>query len=90
MGAPVFCFTPFGGAFHCLNFGNKLRGTAPLIKFFYPSNAIRYTKSTELITEESIALITTNLTLTVCTIVSSAMNSTMRFLGALYTPFECF
>ena len=42
-----FYFTQFGGAFHCLNF-SKFCGTASLIKFFYPSNAIRYTKSTEL------------------------------------------
>ena len=86
---PVFCFTQFGGAFPCLNF-RKFCGTSPLIRFFYPPNAIRYTKSTDLITEESIALITTNRTLTVCSTVSSARNCTMRFLGALYTPFECF
>ena len=86
---PVFCFTQFGGAFPCLNF-SKLCGTSPLIRFFYPSIAIRYTKSTDLITEESIALITTNRTPTVCSTVSSARNCTMRFLGALYTPFECF
>ena len=86
---PVFRFTQFGGAFPCLNF-SKICGTFPLIRFFYPSNAIRYTKSTDLITEESIALITTNRTLTVCSTVSSARNCTMRFLGALYTPFECF
>ena len=56
---PVFCFTQLGGAFPCLNF-SKLCGTSPLIRFFYPSIAIRYTKSTDLITEESIALIATN------------------------------
>ena len=86
---PVFCFTQFGGAFPCLNF-SKFCDTSPLVRFFYPSNAIRYTKSTDLITEESIALITTNRTPTVCSTVSSARNCTMRFLGALYTPFECF
>ena len=86
---PVFCFTQFGGAFPCLNF-SELCGTSPLIRFFYPSNAIRYTKSTDLIKEESITLTTTNCTLTVCSTVSSARNCTMRFLGALYTPFECF
>ena len=84
---PVFCFTQFGGAFHGLNF-SKFCGTSPLIRFFHPSNAIRYTKSTDVITEESKALITTNAP--VCSTVSSARSCTMRFLGALYTPFECF
>ena len=58
---PVFCFTQFGGAFLCLNF-SKLCGTSPLTRFFYPSNVIRYTKSTDLyITGESIALIIVHL-----------------------------
>ena len=80
---PVFCFTQFGGAFPCLNF-SKLCGTSPLIRFFYPSIAIRYTKSTDLITEESIALITTNRTLTVCSTVSSARNCSGRLIYSMW------
>ena len=58
---PVFCFTQFCGTFLCLNF-SKLCGTSPLTRFFYPSNVIRYTKSTDLyITGESIALIIVHL-----------------------------
>ena len=79
---PVFCFTQFGGAFPCLNF-SKLCGTSPLIGLFYPSIAIRYTKSTDLITEESIALITTNRTLTVCSTVSSARNCSGRLIYSI-------
>ena len=79
---PVFCFTQFGGAFPCLNF-SKLCGTSPLIRFFYPSIAIRYTKSTDLITEESIALITTNRKLTVCSTVSSARNCSGRLIYSM-------
>ena len=79
---PVFCFTQFDGAFPCLNF-SKLCGTSPLIRFFYPSIAIRYTKSTDLITEESIALITTNRTLTVCSTVSSARNCSGRLIYSM-------
>ena len=79
---PVFCFTQFGGAFPCLNF-SKLCGTSPLIGLFYPSIAIRYTKSTDLITEESIALITTNRTLTVCSTVSSARNCSGRLIYSM-------
>ena len=55
-----FLFHSICGAFPCLNF-SKLCGTSPLIRFFYPSNAIRYTKSTDLITGESIALIIVHL-----------------------------
>ena len=80
---PVFCFTQFGGAFPCLNF-SKLCGTSPLIRFVYPSIAIRYTKSTDLITEESIALITTNRTLTVCSTVSSARNCSGRLIYSMW------
>ena len=80
---PVFCFTQFGGAFPCLNF-SKLCGTSPLIRFFYPSIAIRYTKSTDVITEESIALITTNRTLTVCSTVSSARNCSGRLIYSMW------
>ena len=81
---PVFCFTQFGGAFPCLNF-SKLYGTSPLIRFFYPSIAIRYTKSNDLITEESIALITTNRTLTVvCSTVSSARNCSGRLIYSMW------
>ena len=80
---PVFCFTQFGGAFPCLNF-SKLCGTSPLIRFFYPSIAIRFTKSTDLITEESIALITTNRTLTVCSTVSSARNCSGRLIYSMW------
>ena len=79
---PVFCFTQFGGAFPCLNF-SKLCGTSPLIGFFYPSIAIRYTKSTDLITEESMALITTNRTLTVCSTASSARNCSGRLIYSM-------
>ena len=80
---PVFCLTQFGGAFPCLNF-SKLCGTSPLIRFFYLSIAIRYTKSTDLITEESIALITTNRTLTVCSTVSSARNCSRRLIYSMW------
>ena len=81
--APVFCFTQFGGAFPCLNF-SKLCGTSPLIRFLYPSIAIRYTKSTDLFTEKSIALITTNRTLTVCSTVSSARNCSGRLIYSMW------
>ena len=70
---PVFCFTQFGGAFPCLNF-SKLCGTSPLIRFFYPSIAIRYTKSTDLITD----------TLTVCSTVSSARNCSGRLIYSMW------
>ena len=78
-----FLFNSVCGAFPCLNF-SKLCGTSPLIRFFYPSIAIRYTKSTDLITEESIALITTNRTLTVCSTVSSARNFSGRLIYSMW------